>query len=88
MLALKAAIEWANIANEDVNIWSDCECSLRALKSFHVKITIIQEAQMTLLENDRIRFGWVKAHIGIKDNGKADTLAKETTMDGISASLN
>ncbi|GBM98813.1 hypothetical protein AVEN_22512-1, partial [Araneus ventricosus] len=28
MLALKAAIEWANTANEDVNIWSDSESSL------------------------------------------------------------
>ncbi|GBM49873.1 hypothetical protein AVEN_92141-1 [Araneus ventricosus] len=33
MLALKAAIEWANTANEDVNIWSDSESSLQDLKS-------------------------------------------------------
>ncbi|GBN68483.1 hypothetical protein AVEN_135316-1 [Araneus ventricosus] len=37
MLALKADIEWANTANEDVNIWSDSESSLQALKSFNVK---------------------------------------------------
>ncbi|GBN35065.1 hypothetical protein AVEN_240854-1 [Araneus ventricosus] len=37
MLDLKAAIEWANTANEDVNIWSDSESSLKALKSFNVK---------------------------------------------------
>ncbi|GBO05657.1 hypothetical protein AVEN_146498-1 [Araneus ventricosus] len=37
MLALKAAIEWANTANEDVNIWSDSESGLQALKSFNVK---------------------------------------------------
>ncbi|GBM49872.1 hypothetical protein AVEN_92140-1 [Araneus ventricosus] len=42
---------------------------------------------MTLLENARIRLGWVKAHIGIKGNEIADTLAKEATTDGIPASL-
>ncbi|GBM34593.1 hypothetical protein AVEN_171638-1 [Araneus ventricosus] len=51
MLALKAAIEWANTANEEVSIWNGSESSLQALKSFYVKSKIIQEAQMTLLEN-------------------------------------
>ncbi|GBN46875.1 hypothetical protein AVEN_173009-1, partial [Araneus ventricosus] len=87
MIALKAAIEWANTANEEVNIRSDIESSLQALKSFNVKSKITQEAQMTLLENARIRLGWVKAHIGIKGNEIVDTLAKETATDGIPASL-
>ncbi|GBM19612.1 hypothetical protein AVEN_107289-1 [Araneus ventricosus] len=87
ILALKAAIEWANTANEEVNIWRDSESSLQALKSFYVKSKIIQEAQMTLLGNARIRFGWVKAHIRIKVNEMTDTLAKEATMVGIRASL-
>ncbi|GBN37469.1 hypothetical protein AVEN_152639-1 [Araneus ventricosus] len=87
MLALKAAIEWANTANEEVDIWSDSKSSLQALKSFNVKSKITQEAQMTLLENARIRLGWVKAHIGIKGNEIVDTLAKEETTDGIPASL-
>ncbi|GBL83217.1 hypothetical protein AVEN_165412-1 [Araneus ventricosus] len=87
MIALKAAIEWANTANEEVNIWSDSESSLQALKSFNVKSKITQEAQRTLLENARIKLGWVKAHIGIKGNEIADTLAKEATTDGIPASL-
>ncbi|GBN09729.1 hypothetical protein AVEN_180216-1, partial [Araneus ventricosus] len=42
MLALKAAIEWANTTNGDVNIWSDSESSLQALKSFYVMSKIIQ----------------------------------------------
>ncbi|GBL73895.1 hypothetical protein AVEN_230840-1 [Araneus ventricosus] len=42
---------------------------------------------MTLIGNARIRFGWVKSHIGIKGNKIADTLAKEATTDGIPASL-
>ncbi|GBM96552.1 hypothetical protein AVEN_231631-1 [Araneus ventricosus] len=88
MLALKAAIEWANTANEDVNICSNSESSLQALKSFNVKSKITQEAQITFLENARIRLGWVKkAHIGIKGNEIANTLAKEATTDGIPASL-
>ncbi|GBM10752.1 hypothetical protein AVEN_135-1 [Araneus ventricosus] len=87
MLALKAAIEWANIANEEVNIWRDNESSLQALKSFYVKTKIIQEAQITFLENARIRLGWVKAHIGIKSNEIADTSTKEATTDGIPSSL-
>ncbi|GBM15944.1 hypothetical protein AVEN_163436-1 [Araneus ventricosus] len=89
-LALKAANEWANTANEDleeVNIWSDSESSFQVLKSFYVKRKIIQEAQMTLLGNDRIRLGWVKAHIVIIGNGIADTLAKEATMGGTPANL-
>ncbi|GBN23790.1 hypothetical protein AVEN_215892-1 [Araneus ventricosus] len=87
MLALKAAIEWANTANEEVNIWSNSESSLQALKSFNVKSKITQEAQMTLLENARIRLDWVKAHIGIKSNEIADTLAKEATTEVIPASF-
>ncbi|GBM47302.1 hypothetical protein AVEN_172245-1 [Araneus ventricosus] len=87
ILALKEAIEWSNTANEEVNIWSDSESSLQALKLFYVKSKIIQEAQMVLLGNARINFDWVKAHIGIKGNEIADTLAKEATMDGIPASL-
>ncbi|GBM99859.1 hypothetical protein AVEN_204387-1 [Araneus ventricosus] len=87
ILALKAAIEWVNTANEEVNIWSDSESSLQALKSLYVKSKIIQEAQMTLLGNDRIRLGWVKAHIGIKGNEIADTLAKEAATNGIPTSL-
>ncbi|GBO07210.1 hypothetical protein AVEN_198475-1 [Araneus ventricosus] len=39
MLALKAAIEWANTANEDVNIWSDSESSLQALKSLNLSLS-------------------------------------------------
>ncbi|GBM76206.1 hypothetical protein AVEN_55042-1 [Araneus ventricosus] len=87
MLALKATIECSNNANEEVNIWSDNESSFQALKSFHVKSKIIQEAQMILLGNARIRLGWVKAQIGIKGNEIADILAKEATTDGIPASL-
>ncbi|GBM24793.1 hypothetical protein AVEN_245045-1 [Araneus ventricosus] len=54
MLALKAGIEWASTANEEVNIWRDNESSLQALKSFNVKRKITQEAQLILLENARI----------------------------------
>ncbi|GBM57114.1 hypothetical protein AVEN_232266-1 [Araneus ventricosus] len=68
MLVLKAAIQWANTANEEVNIWSDSESSPLVLTSFYVKSKIIQEAQMTLLRNARISLGSVKAHIGIKGN--------------------
>ncbi|GBL81740.1 hypothetical protein AVEN_93511-1 [Araneus ventricosus] len=85
MLALKAAIEWDNPANEEINIWSDRESILQALKFLYVKSKIIQEPQMTLLRNGRIRLGWVKAHTGIKGNGIADTLAKEATTDGTPA---
>ncbi|GBN30928.1 hypothetical protein AVEN_183436-1 [Araneus ventricosus] len=42
---------------------------------------------MALMENARIRLGWVKAHIGIKGNQIADTLTKEATTDGIPTSL-
>ncbi|GBM05192.1 hypothetical protein AVEN_197745-1 [Araneus ventricosus] len=87
MLALKAGIEWANTANEEVNIWSDSESSFQALKSLNVKSKITQEAQMTLLENARISICWVKAHIGIKGNEIADTLAKDATTDEIPVSL-
>ncbi|GBM08113.1 hypothetical protein AVEN_123016-1 [Araneus ventricosus] len=87
MLALKAAIEWANTSNEEVNIWNDSESSLQALKSFYVKSKIIQEAQMTLPGNAKIRLVCVKAHIGIKGNEIADALAMEATTDGIPASL-
>ncbi|GBM75654.1 hypothetical protein AVEN_162690-1 [Araneus ventricosus] len=87
MLALKAAIERTNTANEEVNIWGHSESSLQALKFFYVKSRIFQEARMTLLGNARIRLGWVKAHIGIKGNETADTLAKAATIDGTPANI-
>ncbi|GBM16146.1 hypothetical protein AVEN_163160-1 [Araneus ventricosus] len=87
MLALKAAIEWANSANEEVNIWSDSECSLQALKSFYVMSKINQGAEITLIGNARIRLGWVEAHTDITSNEIADTLEKEVTTDGTPASL-
>ncbi|GBM89215.1 hypothetical protein AVEN_117329-1 [Araneus ventricosus] len=37
ILALKAAIKWVITANEKVNIWSDSEYSLQALKTLYVK---------------------------------------------------
>ncbi|GBM89218.1 hypothetical protein AVEN_117331-1 [Araneus ventricosus] len=85
MLALKAAIEWAIPANE-VNIWSDSEYSLQALKLLYVKRRK-RLSQITLLGNARIRLGWVKAHLGIKGNGTEDTLATESTTDGTPANL-
>ncbi|GBN50875.1 hypothetical protein AVEN_35719-1 [Araneus ventricosus] len=86
-LALKAAIEWANTANEETNIWSDSESELQVLKSFYVKSKIIQEEQMSLQGNARIRFGWVKVQIDIKGKEIANSLAKEATTDGMPASL-
>ncbi|GBN06635.1 hypothetical protein AVEN_215809-1 [Araneus ventricosus] len=87
ILALKAAIQWANTENEEVNIWSDSESILQALKSLYVKSKIIQEAQIILIGNARIRLGWGKAHIGLKGNETAYTLTKEATTDGILANL-
>ncbi|GBO20935.1 hypothetical protein AVEN_150335-1 [Araneus ventricosus] len=40
---------------------------------------------MALPGNAMIRLGWVKAHIVIKGNEKADILAKDATRDGTSA---
>ncbi|GBN17630.1 hypothetical protein AVEN_44409-1 [Araneus ventricosus] len=49
MLAFKAAIEWANTINEEVNIWRVSESSLQPLKFFYIKSKIIQEAGISLL---------------------------------------
>ncbi|GBM01532.1 hypothetical protein AVEN_209334-1 [Araneus ventricosus] len=51
------AIEWVNTANVEINICSDSESSLQALKPFYVKSKIIQEAEITLLGNGRIKLG-------------------------------
>ncbi|GBO33170.1 hypothetical protein AVEN_134995-1, partial [Araneus ventricosus] len=85
ILALKAVIEWVDTANEEANIWRGSESNLRDLKSPHVKRKINLEAQMALPGNAMIRLGWVKAHIVIKGNEKADILAKDATRDGTSA---
>ncbi|GBM54249.1 hypothetical protein AVEN_225639-1, partial [Araneus ventricosus] len=42
--AFKKAIECTNTANEEVNIWSDSESNLQALKFLYVKSKIIREA--------------------------------------------
>ncbi|GBN18755.1 hypothetical protein AVEN_69951-1 [Araneus ventricosus] len=61
--------------------------SLHTTLLLHTESKIIQETRITLLGNARIRLGWVKAHIGIKDNETADALAKVATKDGTPANL-
>ncbi|GBL67974.1 hypothetical protein AVEN_147919-1 [Araneus ventricosus] len=81
MLALKAVIEWAITANEEINIRRDTENSLHALKSLYGNSKNCL-AQMNLLGNARIRLGFVKAYLGIEGNEAEDTLAKAATTDG------
>ena len=64
-----------------VAVYTDSTVTLAALENNNIRNTIVEETRHKLQQfknkNCIIHFGWVKVHIGIEGNEKADALAKE-----------
>lgn len=75
--AIKIALEEAANEQDTTHIFSDSRSVLMALETPLVDQQIIFEIKLLLQKNSNFCFHWVKAHIGIIENEKADTLAKD-----------
>ncbi|GBO19536.1 hypothetical protein AVEN_226819-1 [Araneus ventricosus] len=64
---------------QEILILSDPRSVLMALESVGEQTSLIEVIKSILKDHPNIKLGWVKAHIGISGNEKADLLAKEAT---------
>jgi ribonuclease HI len=84
LLALDQAVHWIELnATTDVTIFSDSLSSIQAIQNRSNTHPLVHSIHQTLNRiNDRIkvRFSWVKAHVGIQGNELADSAAKTAAV--------
>ena len=87
-LAILRALEYTeNIPTEDKTaaVYTDSRMTLDSLKNGNIHTSLIEEIRRKLTEmgkiNWKIKFCWVKAHVGIRGNKLADTHAKEAVTN-------
>ena len=87
-LAIFRAFKYTeNIQTEDMTatIYTDNQITLDSLQNGNIHIRLIEEMRRKLTEmrktNWKIKLRWVKAHVGIRRNELADTLAKHAATN-------
>ncbi|GBM42309.1 hypothetical protein AVEN_235019-1 [Araneus ventricosus] len=83
LIALQEAVKYAQNHQNEVEIWSDSQSSLKALLNQKSNSPIATYIQDSLYNTHNIRLGWIRAHVGHLGNEKADEQAKEaiTSME-------
>ena len=81
LLAIHLAVVWILNQQREAIICSDSESALKAIECRDTSNSMAIEIRSLLQSsNHHICLKWVKAHIGIEGNEKADTLAKEASQ--------
>jgi len=87
-LAILGALQYTeNIQTEDktATVYTDSRITMDSLKNSNIHTFLIEEIRRKLTEmgkiNWKIKFCWVKAHVGIRGNKLADTHAKEAVTN-------
>ncbi|XP_035212048.1 ribonuclease H-like [Stegodyphus dumicola] len=86
VLALKKALIWIGSTITDnipIRIFTDSRSSLQSLNSDKItkrSILSLKEIIKTLLDSHSLELNWIKAHIGIAGNERADSEAKRATQ--------
>ncbi|XP_035227270.1 uncharacterized protein LOC118199497 [Stegodyphus dumicola] len=86
VLALKKALIWIGSTITDnipICIFTDSRSSLQSLNSDKItkrSILSLKEIIKTLLDSHSLELNWIKAHIGIAGNERADSEAKRATQ--------
>ncbi|XP_035225685.1 ribonuclease H-like, partial [Stegodyphus dumicola] len=87
LAAIYFAIKWIkkNLSKSySIVVYSDCLSGLQALKSYDCNNSLVMDIKCLYKEIEGlhdIKFRWVKSHVGIEGNERADVLAKEATLD-------
>ncbi|XP_054725843.1 uncharacterized protein LOC129235823 [Anastrepha obliqua] len=87
-LAIDTALKWAQneLKTEKLVIYSDSRSCLEAIQNRsnpNPLIASIHQHLYLLRQRHRIDFYWVKSHIGIEGNERADEQAKEAANQGV-----
>lgn len=84
--ALDVAIEWCSRSSfTDFHIYSDSMSSVQALMNLFPTDKLLYNiySNIRLLNNKCIYIGWIKSHVGLVGNERADFLAKSVILDNI-----
>ncbi|XP_067141829.1 uncharacterized protein [Centruroides vittatus] len=83
LFAILQSIKWilSTSVSVPVIINTDSQAAIYTLRQFTDKNIMAMEVKSIIEEHDlKIKVRWVKAHIGIEGNERADALAKEATL--------
>jgi len=78
-------METIQTTDKTVTVYTDSQTTLDSLKNNSIHTSLIEKIKQKAREMEqtewKIRFCWVKAHVGIQGNELVDTLAKDAATN-------